>query len=319
MIDGSFGRKTPEQKSTSGQYNLESLLKEKGLEKVPEIETQFFFHGHSTTEDGQAVAERLHDADILIQENAGWDPARADIFNDVSSGVLTAQQAMDMEKQNGKFFYWKDFYKTLLDNLYESNKKVMLVDVPNDSAIFQKLMALFRTDGAYNNLIDKSLSYEETLKRIGNISKIESDLQKAREDYIMEHMPDSLVELLKENPELQKKDHLKMLFSMGGFHTRLYHEMKKSGNAVSRDFSTMPYNFDPRMSAERSIHFKGMEESQSLMPAIVLYFILKKEFPDLDLTKNTLSLFAQYEVKGIYEKYQNSSREDFVNYLESLL
>ncbi|MEK7071102.1 MAG: hypothetical protein AAB966_04805, partial [Patescibacteria group bacterium] len=205
--------------------DLGSLLKEKGIENVPKIETNFFFHKHATTEDGKAVGERLKNADIFIQENAGWDSARLDIFNDVSNGTLTPEQAMDMEKQNGKPFFWKDFYASLLDGLYKSEKKVMLVDVPDDNVVFKNLMGLYASNGAYNNLINKSLPYEETLRRIGNVSKFESDMQKAREDYILENLPEALVETLKQNPDLQKKRKFEDTFLHGRF----------SHSPVSRD------------------------------------------------------------------------------------
>jgi hypothetical protein len=301
------------------ENDLGSLLREKGFENIPKIETNFFFHKHATAEDGKAVGERLKNADILIQENAGWDSARLDIFNEVSNGTLTPEQAMDMEKRNGKPFLWKDFYASLLGGLYKSEKKILLVDVPDDNVVFKNLMGLYASNGAYNNLINKSLPYEETLRRIGNVSKFESDMQKAREDYILEKLPEALAETLKQNPDLQKKENLKILFSMGGFHTRLYHEMKKSGNDVSREFSSMPYNFDPRMATERSIHFKGMEESKSLLPKIALYLILKKELPNLDISHDVVSVFSDDEIKSLYEKYQTVSSGEFKEYFESIL
>lgn len=304
---------------TQSQNNLESLLKDRGVENVPRIETNFFFNKHATAEDGQAVGGRLKNTDILIQENAGWNSARLDVFNDVSNGNLTPTQAIDMEKQNGKPFLWKDFYTALLDGLYKSEKKVMLIDVQDDNVVFKNLMNLYASNGAYKNLINKSLSYEETLRRIANVSKFESDTQKEREDYILENMPNALAEMLKQNPELQQKENLKILFSMGGFHTRLYQEMKKSGNDVSREFSTMPYNFNPRMAAQRSIHFKGIEESESLLPKIALYLILKKEFPNLELSNETIAVFSDQEIKDIYDKYKSLSSEGFRKYFESIL
>ncbi len=320
MKEQNFGLKNNNfSEKNQSENNLESLLKDRGVEKVPKIETNFFFHKHATKEDGQSVGERLKNVDILIQENAGWNSARLNIFNDVSNGTLTPEQAMNMEKQNGKPFLWKDFYAAFLDGLYKSEKKVMLVDVQDDNVVFKNLMNLYASSGAYNNLINKSLSYEETLRRIGNVSKFESDMQKEREDYILENMPNVLTEMLKQNPELQQKENLKILFSMGGFHTRLYHEMKKSGNDVSREFSSMPYNFDPRMSAERNIHFKGMEESKSLLPKITLYLILKKELPNLDISHDVISVFSDEEIKSLYEKYQTASSEEFREYFESIL
>ena len=95
--------------------------------------------------------------------------------------------------------------------------------------------------------------------------------------------------------------------------------MRKSGNDVSREFSNMPYNFDPRMAAERNIHFKGMEESKSLLPKIALYLILKKELPNLDISHDVISVFSDEEIKNLYEKYQIASSEEFKEYFESIL
>lgn len=297
------------------EQSVEQFLKENDIEHVPRIETNFLFHRHATKEDGENVASRLDDSDILIHENAGWDKERLETWRKVASGEFTAEQAIEHEKERGKEFWWNDYYKAILDKLHDSNKDVLLVDVESDDEVFQEIYSLLEGNSIYNNLVNRESSYEETLEQISNYSELESLLQKERENKILENMKINLLQLLKEKPELQDKENLNILFPMGAFHTRLYHETKKRGDSVSKEFSPAPYVFDPRQTIERKIHFLGIEKAKEDMPKILLYWLLRKSkvMSPENITHKALAKFSDDKIRELFEMYQKSESDEKFN------
>ena len=297
--------------SKKDRQSIQEFLKESGIEKVPNIETHFFFNSHATAEDGQMVADRLDDKDIFIQENAGWDKERLETWHKISSGEFTPEQAIENEKGRGKAFFWPDYFKAIFEKLQGTNKEVLLVDIKSDSEIYNEIYDLMRKDGIYWNILDRSKSFEENCERIADVSELESITQKERENEILNNMKTSLLELLKEKPELQGKENLKILFSMGAFHTRLYHEMKKSGDNVSREIPSSSYTFNPRMAVERIIHFKGSEKAKEYMPKILLSFLLQRlNMKYDDISQKVLSRFSDEQTHEFFEMYKKSESDD---------
>lgn len=297
--------------------SIEHFLNQNGIEKVPHIKTNFFFNQHATAEDGQMVADRLKDKDIFIQENAGWDNERLLTWQKVTSGEFTADQAIEHEKARGKAFFWTEYYKTIFENIHGTNKEVLLVDIKDDSELYKEIYDLMKTDGVYWNILDRAKTYDEVLEHIGDASQLESLSQEERENEILKNTKQNLLELLKNKPELQNKEELSILFSMGSFHTRLYHEMKKDGNDITREHQSMPYTFSPRMEVERLVHFKGREVAESSMPKVLLYLLLGKTgvFP-LDQMKHeqqhmVMKKFnTDAQIRELYERYQKSESDE---------
>ena len=293
------------------RQSVEHFLKESGLKNIPNIETNFFFNQHATIRDGKMVADRLDGIDIFIQENIGWDKERFKTWRKISSGEFTPEQAIEHEKERGKPFFWPDYFKTIFQKLYGTNKEILLVDIKSDNYLYQEIYNLMRKNGVYWNLVDKTKSYEEVCEHISDVSELESLTQKERENEILENMKTSLLELLKEKPELQKKENLKMLFSMGSFHTRLYHEMKKSGDNVNREFQSSPFTFHPRIAVERVVHFKGSEKAKEYMPKILLLWLLERSNMKYeDISSKVLSRFSDGQIRELFEIYKKSESDD---------
>lgn len=295
--------------------SIEEFLKENGIEHVPHIETNFLFHKHATKEDGENVASKLDNTDILIHENAGWDKERLETWHKISRGELTADEAIKHEKERGKEFWWNDYYKAIFEKLHDSKKEVLLVDVESNDEVFQEIYELLEGNSIYNNLVNRESPYEETLEQISNYSELESFSQKERENKILENMKTNLLQLLKEKPELQNKENLNILFPMGAFHTRLYHETKKRGDSVSQEFSPSPYIFDPRQTIERKIHFLGIEKAKDDIPKILLYWLLRKSKvmnPD-NITHKALAKFSEDQIRELFNMYQKSESDDQFN------
>jgi hypothetical protein len=299
------------------RQSIEDFLREQGLERVPHIKISFFFNKHATAEDGQMVADRLKDKDIFIQENAGWDEERLLTLQKVTNGEFTADQAIEHEKARGKAFFWTDYYKAIFENIYGTNKEILLVDIKDDSELYKKIYDLMKMDGVYWNILDRSKTYDEVIEHIGDTSQLESLSQEERENEILKNTKQNLLELLKNKPELQNKQELDILFSMGSFHTRLYHEMKKGGDDVAREYQSMPYTFSPRMEVERLVHFKGREVAESSMPKVLLYLLLGKTgvFPLGQMKHEQQHMVMKkfntdVQIRELYERYQKSKSDE---------
>jgi|GEM_PF-1266724 len=292
--------------------SIEQFLKENGIEHVPHIETNFLFHKHATKEDGENVAGKLDNNDILIQENAGWDKERLEVWRKISRGELNPEQAITQEKDRGKPFFWESYFKTIFKKLHGTNKEVILADIESNDELYAEMYEFMKGNSAYNDLINRDYSYDELIERIANVSELESIMQKEREDKILENMKKNLLQLFKEKPELQNKEKLNILFPVGAFHTRLYHETKKRGDNVSQEFSPSPYIFDPRMTVERKIHFLGIEKAKEDMPKILLYFLLKKSKALLnnEIPHKFLSKFSDEQIRDLFEIYKKSDSDE---------
>ena len=110
----------------------------------------------------------------------------------------------------------------------------------------------------------------------------------------------------------QNKENLKILFPIGAFHTRLYHETKKRGDNVNQEFSPSPYVFDPRMTIERKIHFLGIEKAKDDMPKILLYWLLKKSkvLINNEIPHKFLSKFSDNQIKELFEIYKKAESDE---------
>ncbi len=301
----------------SKNESIETFLKKSGLEHVPKIETKFYFHTHATKEDGEGVVQRLKDVDIFIPENAGWDEDRLETWKRVSAGKITPERALEDERGRGKPLLWNDYFKSIFQGIYDTKKEIILADIESDNEIFTTLKEIMIDNGsAYANAFDRSFSYEDTLSKVETITDLESTLQKERELYIVKNIKEKLLQKLQENKELREKETLKILLSIGSFHTNLYHEMKKVGNTVSREFPSAQHTYDPRVTVERVAHFKGIENAQPLLSKVVLGLLLKKIqlFPLHTMTNEQIhKIFNQFSgnnIEELFNLYKESESDD---------
>ena len=163
---------------------------------------------------------------------------------------------------------------------------------------------------------DSTMDFDEIKKEISRNIELYSSIQKEREEYILENMKKVLLETLQKNPELQKKETLKILISIGAFHTHLYHEMKKNNDLVSREFDTgMPYVYDFNKRDQRTMHFFGKEVFDSKQAyRSVLHRILNRMYQLFNFEQKFLdqifNSFSEEQTRKLFEIYKNTKSEE---------
>ena len=237
-----------------GKESIEEFLKEQGLEHVPKIEVDFYFTDHQSKNAGEILIKLINDenVDIFMPEGTGVTPAIKEEYDKLSNGQITPEEFLELRKARGvREEQITDFHELLCRGLYNSHKKVLLVDLPeghrNSKGVLTEQMfdVWRRYEKIISEFVDKNLSFEDLKNKLSSFFKDFSNLQKEREDFILDNIKKEVFKLFQENKLLQNKEKVKILFPIGSFHTRIYHEMKKDGNLIHRKFDEgMPYNYD---------------------------------------------------------------------------
>ena len=315
----------PKTETAPQRESLEEFLKKSGLEHVPKIETKFFFGSHGNQEDGKRVAEQIKkdDPDIFVPEMAYGSKGYLDTFNETSRGVLNPflyDEKRNENIQNGVNEI-PDYEWEILKGLYNTKKEVIFVDISegNDKDFHSQFEEQKNNLFALSQRIwnrDSTMDFDEIKKEISRNIELYSSIQKEREEYILENMKKVLLETLQKNPELQKKETLKILISIGAFHTHLYHEMKKNNDLVSREFDTgMPYVYDFNKRDQRTMHFFGKEVFDSKQAyRSVLHRILNRMYQLFNFEQKFLdqifNSFSEEQTRKLFEIYKNTKSEE---------
>jgi hypothetical protein len=122
--------------------------------------------------------------------------------------------------------------------------------------------------------------FDQTLTNKKGILKNLVQLQDEREKIMTARFEEEIGKILSEHPELKnRKDKdgqdkpLRVLSTMGSYHTSLLHKFRAQGIDVERAFPEMPYVYDFSVQAEREFVF-GKEPSRDLLAKAYLENIL---------------------------------------------
>jgi|GEM_PF-6782804 len=271
-------------------------------EKLPPVELKLYSSAHATAEDAAGLKELVSVCDLYIPEAVGWTKEDIKVCRDITSGEYTPP-------------YEDDFGSVVWDAIHSAHKPVAIADMPE-----KEWVVLW--NGAPNDNLEERLracGYNEALELC--IKTVLDDLEKMvvlRERYMLEHLPDVIMEAVQKYPELKKKNPLRVLMSLGFFHSALYHVLKEvGGGRVSRQLrsSTMPYGYSAEV--ERRDLF-GKEISQELKERAFLEWILDHltvfsgDFPDRDSVKMLsfirylAGIFDEAERKEIFEEWKTA-------------
>ena len=132
-----------------------------------------------------------------------------------------------------------------LEALFDTQKKITIVDIPSDYLIAQE-SEVGHTDNAY---IDQVLN--STRSNIENIA----DRHRVREQYMISQISPKIRELLANDQQLKVKEDVNVLMTLGGFHTGVYHAVKKSGYESDRTFDNSPMIYDFKSEGVRKFIF----------------------------------------------------------------
>lgn len=225
-----------------GWAETDVLVESRKNREMQPTRIHILYLSHTKPEELIRFRDRIKEADIYIPEGIGWSQEYLDDINAVSKGAVTPKEFL--EKMNitprhfsSNFYY---FLKAELEEIYDSKKQVVFVDIPENSELFKRWKAA-KTDIAR---IDFSRDFENTLVSFSESVKNFAAIQGERERHMLAKLQE-LTDRIEsgELPKPQTGKEIRIFMPLGIGHTRIYHELKRSGKEASREFSSLPFTF----------------------------------------------------------------------------
>lgn len=271
----------------------------------PKISYDIFYAAHGTSEDIKDLDKKIADADVFVPENLSYGPRFLKIYQEVSHGELTPDEALkDLQVYPGNFRYL--FWLHQMEAIYNTNKQIVFVDTPRGYNFLNK----------EPRPLSLSSDFPKALTNMRTYIKKNADFQKEREDYMLSQLKPKLRALISDNPVLREKPVLKVLMLLGAFHTRLFHELKKVED-VKEGFSSQPFTYDFITEGVRRETFnKNISNelvAKMLLSAVfaILYLDLRKLTEDsakiLYFIRTVTSQFSFTEIEEMWKHFDFSS------------
>ena len=275
--------------------------------EIPPFSVDVYYSPHLTEKDTGALEEKLKDADIYAPELMHWKSAEP-VYRAVSQGSKTPAEAVkelhldDIEA--------KGYVLKRLEIIYGSHKPIVFVDLPNDSELIKEYKEISFKPGLEN--------FEEDMENIRSYMENSANFEKKREAYMISQLEPKVRETIQKNPELQNKDRLKILLSLGAMHTNLSHKLKEKGFDMNREFSSgqVVYPFVGEGIRRNMFDKKADEElvSKALLEWLVWIFFrddFKKKTDDsfelMKMFREVISFFRIDEIKNLYAKAKDKN------------
>lgn len=286
------------------------------------ISTHIYYGPHGTAFDAELIREPFSKCDIYIPEMSGWEDIVLRLFNQVSEGTIHPGRVLAQLGWNKKS---KPFIDKTLDIIYGSKKPILSLDVPNSDNLYAE--ARNATNGFLKvrngwHKYESLASYYEAL--VIPAAELAASYKK-REDFIIDKFEPELQTAIYTNDNLKAKlaqnEKISVLISLGAYHTRIYHELKRQGFLVSRSFPANPFVFNYFNQMIRTHEF--LEAcSYSTTSSYWLENFCEEAKPYNQYSENSqlmslfirtlVSMFSQEEIEAIFEeeKKPSSNPED---------
>ena len=216
---------------------LEEAFRKEEKETGPRILIEIFYAPHQTREDAKGIRERIQESDVVIPEEIGWDQKLLSIYRGISGGKTPIEEYFHyLAKTRKEIEEAKDsFNMAFLEALQNSKKAVELIDVPRLHPLHLEIYAKvhefsLNTKGGFHQLV----------ARWKKLLQDGAELQTKREQYMLENLSvlkKSIAE--RKIPELAGKDKVKILLTLGSYHTMMLHQAKRSGEDATRTGKTL--------------------------------------------------------------------------------
>lgn len=312
--------------------SVEEYLHESG-EKLPEVKIDFYFKTHKSEKDVEKTQEMFEASDIFIPEAFRWKNDKLEMMQSVSNGDMSPQKYID---SLGKGEISHEHLFALLNQLYKSQKHIILVDMSEEEYKEYTKEKGFDPLLKLTTLYYKKLSYEELLKEQDNVMKEFTALNIKREEVILSNLGPKIHDAIDQNPELKEKEKVNVFLPIGAAHTRLYHSIGKEGEFESRmSFASMPF-VDTYFTEGIRRQMFGKEVPESLKSKIIMQTMIDRggfrdniyEITDdsglvVPYLRRVTGMFNEEEIKEYYEQWKNMSLEpdsnEFVDFIKKKL
>lgn len=273
---------------------------------LPSVHTLVLSGPHQTEEDAKSIAEPLKTSDIFLMEMFAWNQAQLEVFKNISSGKTTPEQAItELDINNWQY---PEFATGLVNELYNSKKQFAFLDIPEDKVAE---LGVEPTPYAYPT------NFEEELVYLRNSMTGSAEEANSREKYLVEQYPQTIKQLLEQDPDLANKTDISVLMFWGGVHTGMYHRLRKMNYDVTRAFPQRQITYPLEEEVFRRIQFKK-EVSNDLLASVYLsrqvyanfWEEIYKDKPLQESTDLSRKIVSQFDFNEIKQMYNQSKEVD---------
>lgn len=279
-------------------------LKSAENHEIPPFSVDIYYSAHASAEDVKDLAKKFSEADIYIPEQM-HSKGTLDTYQKVSDGIMEPVEAA--KKMFGDSIQY-GYALERLKIIYDSHKPINMVDLPIDHELIEEYKELDHRPNLKN--------FEEDLKKTEIYLQKAAEFEKKREEYMLSQLEPAIRESIENHPGLQDKKQLKVLLSLGAYHTGLFHDMKQKGYSVEREFGELPVSFGYAGEAMRK-HSFDKKVDDDLVAKSMLENLIWRNFKEsiLKLSTNSManlksldkivSKFSFEEVKNLFDKLKN--------------
>ena len=295
----------PEETPEADAYDL-SKIQERHPD-WPKLELSFYFANHAVKSDTENMAPLVAEADIILYEDVTRYEEYKAFFNQV---------ATDPEKAFENPI-WKSVKDTDLEPMVMAMKGTNKVAATMDIG---KTVEEHEMAQALSDLVKRPVArvaeYSDAVRMFGEKCEEIAKLQSKREDVMVANFEEEIEQILASHPDLMQKNELKILASMGLYHTRLGHKFAEAGMKSGRHFSNKSYTYGYQNELVRSYAFHK-EASNELMQrataeSIVAMYILhelkrREEVKSEMITaylRNAVTALTIEDMEDLYDAYR---------------
>lgn len=278
-------------------------LKERSIYLPEGVKLHIHFSAHDQEEDlgDPAYFQNLmKNADIYIPEAPGWINEHLVVAEKISKGDY---KAYDNYKKSGPD---DTFGIATMRGIYNSNKKILLVDIKSDDENFNSVhqihtKSLAKT--AFSDFLWGEGDLDKIVSQFTSRSNVLTMGEGYREGKILTNLGPAIESAIDSSQKLKSKDEVNVLMTIGLMHSPIYSVLKRhidDPERVTRSFGE-PVFFDPTVQLYRYERFGKtltIEKSRELVSKFLMTLYLKvfasmeDRWVDYDANKMTIASLA---------------------------
>lgn len=188
----------------------------------PKLEVDFWFTAHGERRDVEGIQSQLAQTDIYFYENSR--PDLTAMFQEISTNPARPLEQIIEEGVIYGAPIKDSFWEPVIRGLYGSQIIVGGCDVrPDEREVKDEIIEAIKTE-----LPTEGSFLEAAGVFVANSARVAIG-QNERESLMIRHFEEDMEAILELNPKLKEKEDLKILISIGSYHTTLRHLFEKEG------------------------------------------------------------------------------------------
>ncbi len=274
---------TPSKRFLSGIFGAKPVSIKNTVEqeiKSPQLSIDLFFSHHRTSEDFKGLRERVMQSDIYMPELVGWEQRDVDLFNVVSKGSVSPEEAVGEGPA-------RDAFLGILKAIHNSQKPIAFVDLSANDLNHRK------AEEPLNSLRTVFKDFEKNLDNMRNILINSAKLQKQREIHIASQIKPRVEEMINIHPELRNKNTLRVLLSLGYGHDPLFSRLQEEGVSLENNSRKSAVESDTSLfdEAYQQLVFGKSVDKGFLAKIFLENLFLNSGSLDRNITKESKKIF----------------------------